>query len=108
MADEEVPAQRLVLGRERVEGRHVVVVGQAVRLGHAAHTALEPAGIAAGLEEEDAHAGLGQAGGDGATAGARADDDVVERLPVHARSPQSVLRKAIRSCFSASPSSVPK
>ncbi len=106
--DVEIPAQRLVLRGERVKGGHVVVVGQAVRLGHAAHPALEPAWITTRFEEEDTHAGLGKAGGDGSTASARADDDVVERLPFHARSPQSVLRKAIRSCFSASPSLVPK
>ena len=52
VADEEVPAHRLVLGGEGVEGRHVVVVGQAIGVAHAATSPRELARIAARLEQQ--------------------------------------------------------
>ena len=79
--DVEVPAQRLVLRGEGVEGGHVVVVRQAVGVAHAARCACERARIAAGFEHQDLGAGLGEAGRDRAAAGTRADDDIVE-VPV--------------------------
>ena len=56
VTDEEVPAHRLVLGGERVEGRHVVVVGVP------APAALAVTRIAAGLEHEHAVTRLRRAG----------------------------------------------
>ena len=79
VADEEVPAQRLVLRGEGVERRHVVVVGQAVgrrpcpRTPPAERRGSPPASSSSTLQP-----GLGQPRGDRAAAGARADHDVVE------------------------------
>jgi hypothetical protein len=120
MADEEVPAERLVLGRERVERRHVVVVGQAILARRRAVAADELPGVAAGFQQEDLAARLGEARRDGAPAGAGPHHDVLGavgravRLVVHgasassARRPAerpgrySVFRNSIRSSFSRS------
>ena len=74
MADEELPPHRLVFGRHRMEGRDFVVLRQPVRADRAA--ALQVFGIAAGFQQQDGVAGLGQARGDDAAARARSDDDV--------------------------------
>ena len=73
--DEEVPAHRLVLGREGVERRDVVVVGQRVRSGRVRVAAGERARVAARFEEQDGETLLGQSRRNGAATGARADDD---------------------------------
>ncbi len=80
----EIPAHGRVLARERVEARHGVVVGQPLggRLER----------IAARLDEEDAHAFLGEARRQRAAARARADDDIVPLLPMR-------LSRVIAGCF---------
>ena len=76
VTDEEVPSQRLVLGRQRVKRGDVVVFGQGVASGTLRIAALQCSRIAAGLEQQHAEARLGKAGRDGAAAGARTDNDV--------------------------------
>ena len=67
VTDEKIPADARVFGGERMKRGHVVVR----RLGRGLQR------IAARFEHEDGVAGLGESGGNGAAAGARADDDVV-------------------------------
>ncbi len=75
VADEEVPAHRLVLGGEGVERRDVVIVGQCVRSGRMRVAAGERARVAASFEEQDGETLLGQSRRNGAATGARADHD---------------------------------
>jgi hypothetical protein len=77
VAHEELPGQRLVLRREGVKGGDVIVVRQAICQGIERVAALQRLGIAAGLDEEHPHAGLGEAGGHRPPAGARAHDHIV-------------------------------
>jgi hypothetical protein len=77
VAHDEVPADGVVLGRQAVERRHVVVVGHRVRRRLERVAAARSARVAAGLEDEHAIAAFGQARRDGPAAGAGADDDVV-------------------------------
>ena len=65
VANEEIPAHRRVLGRERVKCRNVV------------RGSLWRAGIAAGFEDEHRVAGFGEPGGHRPAAGAGAHHDVV-------------------------------
>jgi hypothetical protein len=77
VADEEIPFDRVVLRGLRMKHRHVVVVGQAIARRILGIAALQRPRIAAGFEQQHAKSTLGQPRGDRATAGARADDDVV-------------------------------
>ncbi len=69
VADEKIPAHRRVFGGKRVKRRHLVIFGQPGGLGVQR--------IAAGFEQNDAHAGLGEPGGERAAAGSRADHDII-------------------------------
>ena len=75
VADEEVPAQRVVLGRERMKGRDVVVVGSVLRR----RLRGSPPSVRGSPPASSRSTGtrFGEPGGDGAAAGAGADDDVV-------------------------------
>ena len=59
-----------------MERRHVVVVRKAVGVGLNRIAAREPAGVAAGLEQDDALPRFGQPRGHRAAAGAGADDEI--------------------------------
>ena len=69
MADEKIPAHRRMFGGERVKCRHLVGFGQPGGLGVQR--------IAARFEQNDAHASLGEPGGERAAAGSRADHDII-------------------------------
>ena len=84
VAHEVVPAERLVLGGLAVERRHCGV--------HALD-------VAARLEQQHAHPGPGEVDGDRATAGAGADDHVVEL--------DGVRHRGVRSAASARPVRAP-
>ena len=71
MADEEVPAHRLVFGRERMKRREPRSRWRRPRATR----------VAAGLEHEHGVSRFGEPRGDGATTRARADDDVVGEIP---------------------------
>ena len=80
--DEEVPRHRVVLGREGVEGGHVVVLGETLAVGVDGIPADHVARVSARLEQHDGVARLGEAGGQRSAAGARAHHDVLAvRLP---------------------------
>ena len=87
-----------------MECRHVVIVGQAL-LGGCERIAAEfLSRVAAGFQQDDAIAGLGQARGHRAAAGARADHDVVA-VPLFRRSAvlgHSVSRNSMSARFSVS------
>ena len=78
-----------------MECRDVVVLWQA--LGG------QRRGICAGFEDKDAHAPLGEFRRDRSSAGARADDDIVEGLdPGLGHRFQNVLMNSISACLSSS------
>ena len=77
VADEEIPPHGVILGGQRMEGRHVVVVGQAVHARRLRCRSDHGPRIAARLEQQDTVAGLGQSRRHRPAARAGADDDVV-------------------------------
>ena len=77
VANEEVPFDGVVLGRQPVERGNVVVLGIRIRVGLERIAAGDRLRVPPGLQHDDAVAGLGEARGDRSPAGARADDDVV-------------------------------
>ena len=110
VAHEELPGQRLVFRREGVKGGDVVIVRQSILRGVKGIAAVKHPGIAAGLDEEHPHAGLGEAGGHRPPAGARAHDHIVvcrvirHRLSLLA---YNVFRNSISAVLSASDRSAP-
>ena len=77
VADEEVPLDRVVLRRQRMERRHRIVLGVGVLVGMQGIAACDGVWVAAGLEHQHGVAGLHQARRDRAPACAGTDDDVV-------------------------------
>ena len=77
VADEEVPSDRVVLGRERMEGGDVVVLRQRVRAGLWRIAARDRCGSPPASSTSTRIAGFGEPRRHRAAAGARADDDVV-------------------------------
>ena len=94
--DEKIPPHRLVLRGERMERGDVVVVGQPVLVRLPPDAAGQAARVAAGFEQEDLVACLGQPCGDRAPAGARADDDVVV-VGILAQDARSHRRRDLRA-----------
>ena len=98
VAHAEVPAQRRVLARAQVKRRHVVIIGQARLIGGA--------GVAAGLQQQHPHAGLGQPRRECAAPRTGTDHDVVpargRAARVHRGCRQNVFKNAISARLSMS------
>ena len=82
MPDKKVPPHRVVLAREAMERRHVIIVGQTVDAGLIVIGAGELARIAARLQQQHRAPALGQPSGKRSASGAGADNDVIERAAV--------------------------
>src|SRR5262249_44892911 len=90
VTNEEAPAHRIVLRREGMERRHVVVIGKPVHAGIGRIAPGELPRIAARLEEHDGASRFGETRRERPTSRARAHDDVLAarfsgNLNAHAR-----------------------
>ena len=87
MADEKVPAHRVVFRRTGMEDGDVVIVRKPIDVGIDGVAALELKRVPAGFHHKDLSAVLGKPRGDSAAAGARANNDIFEAFISHKQSP---------------------
>ena len=104
MADEIVPAHRVVFSRAGVEDWDTVYVRKPVGVGISGVAALQLEGIPSGFQNENLLAVLGKSRGDCAAPCARADDDIVETLAIGGAH-ESIHLSVRNEASSAKPSS---